>query len=560
MLKTSIFSFFFLQMRSIVTYKLRIRSATLSQFHLADLFKYVVNRIPERIALLSENGPVSYKELDQRSSRLAAGLFAKGIRQGDHVGIYLMNGPEFLESFFAIVKIGAVPFNINYRYGYEELLYLLSNANAKAIIYDIQFSEHINKLNEKLSTLEICISVGNEMGLVPGEFSYNELLKFEYNFDGYARSENDYILQYTGGTTGLPKGVMWSHKSFFFACLGGGGLYAGAPPISMPDEQGKIAFGAPPLKILPCAPLMHGAAMWTALSGILGGMTLVLDPMRKGFNAHEIWDRVEHEGVNILQIVGDAMAIPLLNALKPKTKKWDLSSLVHLGSGGAIFSRHNKSEFKGIFPKCVIADGMGTSETGISGMGSTPAKEGFMKLPITDRQQVVIDNRIADINEIGYLAKAGNTPIGYYGDEQKSKELFKHIDGKTWVLTGDRAKRDSLNTLILYGRGSTCINTGGEKVYPEEVEEILRSHPSIFDAAVVGVTDSKWGELVSAVISITEGSDSPSLQEVKTFCASKLAGYKCPRQLRVVNTLKRSPAGKQDYKWVRSIFNGNEKK
>ena len=203
---------------------------------------------------------------------------------------------------------------------------------------------------------------------------------------------------------------------------------------------------------------------------------------------------------------------------------------------------------------------MGTSETGISGMGSMSLQEGIMQLPLTENQQVIIDDRIAGINEIGYLAKSGYTPIGYYGDELKSKELFKYIDGKTWVLTGDSAKRNSKNTLVLYGRGSTCINTGGEKVYPEEVEEILRSHPSISDAAVVGVSDAKWGELVCAVISLTEGFESPSLSEIKTFCAIKLAGYKCPRKLRVVSVLKRSPAGKQDYKWVRSVLGEGNKK
>jgi fatty-acyl-CoA synthase len=516
--------------------------------------------VPERIALLSADGPVSFKELDLRSSKLAAGLYAQGIRQGDHIGIYLMNGPEFLESYFAIIKIGAVPFNINYRYGYEELLYLFDNASAKGVIYDVQFSEYINNLIDKIPTLEVCISVGNKMGLSYKEFRYHDLLKYDNDFEDYFRSENDYILQYTGGTTGLPKGVMWPHKNFFFACLGGGGIYAGLPPISMPDEQGKIASDASPMKILPCAPLMHGAAMWTALSGILGGMTIVLDPMKNGFNANKTWDKVEHEGVNIMQIVGDAMAIPLLNSLKSKTKKWDLSNLVHLGSGGAVFSRHIKAEFKKILPKCTIADGMGTSETGISGMGSMSLQEGIMQLPLTENQQVIIDDRIAGINEIGYLAKSGYTPIGYYGDELKSKELFKYIDGKTWVLTGDSAKRNSKNTLVLYGRGSTCINTGGEKVYPEEVEEILRSHPSISDAAVVGVSDAKWGELVCAVISLTEGFESPSLSEVKTFCAIKLAGYKCPRKLRVVSVLKRSPAGKQDYKWVRSVLGEGNKK
>lgn len=536
------------------------RGFKLSQFHLADLFEIVAARIPDRVALADEKGALTYAQLDARSARLAAGLYGQGIRRGDHVGLYLMNGPEYLESFIALIKIGAVPFNVNYRYGFEELKYLFGNADATAVIHGAEFSPLVERLKTELPKLSISIGVADAEGLVDAGFDYEALMHSVVDDAIFERDENDYLLQYTGGTTGMPKGVMWPHKAFFYACLGGGGMYLRKPPIDLPKEQGDTAESMYPMRIMPLAPLMHGAAMWAAWTSLLGGVTIVLDPLRGGFNAERIWDRVEREGVTSVQIVGDAMAVPLLDALNENPARWDLSRFMHLGNGGAVFSQHIKDGFKGPVPNIMITDGMGTSETGISGMAAPLIKQegqegGFMRLPVDNNQAVILDGRIVEVGEVGYLSRTGHTPIGYYGDPDKTAEIFQEIDGTLWVLTGDQARLDDDNMMTVLGRGSTCINSGGEKIYPEEVEEVLRAHPAIHDAAVIGVADPKWGEAVSALVSLSKDMDAPSLGDVKDFCRDKLAGYKHPKALKVVSEIQRSPAGKQDYKWAKAVFN-----
>lgn len=506
-----------------------------------------------------DKGAITYSQMNERADRLAAGLAEHSIARGDHVGLYLMNGPEYLESFFAIIKLGAVPFNVNYRYTADELLYLFGNADAKCVIHGAEFSEIVKKLKAELPDLSVSVAVDDGQGGDPtrsNSLAYEDLMQTASANSRYERSEDDYMLQYTGGTTGMPKGVMWPHKAFFFACLGGGGMYLRQPPIKNPEEIAEMAVNGPPLRVLPVAPLMHGAAIWTALSGILGGVTMVLDPMRSGFDPEGIWDRVEREQVNVLQIVGDAMAVPLLNSLKAHPKRWDLSRLVHFGSGGAVFSKHIKEALKKHLPFTMMADGMGTSETGISGMSEPATDGGYMRLPSDEFQQVIVGDRIGEIGEIGYLSRTGNTPIGYYNDPVKSPEIFKEIDGMTWVMTGDQARLDADGMITVLGRGSTCINSGGEKIYPEEVEEVLRAHPAIHDAVVVGMPDEKWGQTVSAVVSLSSGTDVPDLDELKDFCRGDLAGYKLPRRLKIVEEISRSPAGKQDYKWAKTVLEG----
>lgn len=527
------------------------------QFHLAELFEIVAQAIPDRLALCDDKGEVTFSQMNDRADRLAAGLYNQGIRRGDKVGLYLMNGPEYLESFFGVMKIGAVPFNVNYRYLYDELEYVFGNADAKAVIHGAEFSNLVARLKSNLPLLTLSIAVEDGQGDDPAaanSLAYEDLMTSEPLTEPYDRSEDDYILQYTGGTTGMPKGVMWPHKAFFYACLGGGGIYLGMPPISDPEELSEIVQKAPPIRNLPVAPLMHGAAIWAALSALLGGITMVLDPMRGGFSAENIWDRVERENVNILVIVGDAMAVPLLEALRANPDRWDLSKMFHLGSGGAVFSGHIKDALREILPNVIMGDGMGTSETGISGMGEPATKGGFMRLPVNETQTVIVDGRFAELGEVGYLSRTGHTPIGYYNDPDATEEIFQKIGGKVWVLSGDQARIDDDGKLTVLGRGSTCINSGGEKIYPEEVEEVLRAHPSIHDAAVVGMPDSKWGQKVSALVSLSSGVDTLDLDDVKTFCGETLAGYKLPRALEIVPEIKRSPAGKQDYKWAKSIF------
>lgn len=515
-----------------------------TQFHLADLFNIVAAAVPERVAISDPQGQLHFGELQKRVEAFAAYLHQQGIGRGDKVGLYLHNGRAYIESFLAVVYVGAVPFNVNYRYQSSELQYLFSNADAKAVIYDDKYVSQAVDLQTALPFLELALAVSDYEPFVvrKGPFLH-----------AYERDEQEYILQYTGGTTGQPKGVMWPHKAFFYACLGGGGIYVRKPPIEHPEQQAVMAQQSWPLRIFPLAPLMHGAAMWTALAGLLGGACLVLEPMYDGFSAEEIWDRVAKDQVNVLQIVGDAMALPLLAALQAFPQRWEVPSLVYFGSGGAVFSQHVKTAIQTQLPQITITDGMGASETGISGMGETTA-EGVMRLPAHEQQQVITEGRFAQVGEMGVLARSGHIPIGYYNDPQKTAEIFIHINQQLWVLSGDMARLDADGMITLFGRGSTCINSGGEKIYPEEVETVLRAHTDIADVVVVGVPDAGWGEIVAAILAVEDGRSAPDLQTIQAFCVNTLARYKVPKQIKYVPHIERTPAGKQDYRWARLQF------
>lgn len=525
-----------------------------SQFHLADLFEGVAAAVPDRLAVIADSARLTYAELNERCDRLAAGLAAHGVGRGDSVGLYLYNGPAYLEGFIAACKLGAVPYNVNYRYRADELRYLFGNADSAAIIHGAEFSPIIREIRGDLPRLKVTVAVDDGSGAdVTGSVPYAELLGHEPG-GPWPRSEDDYMLCYTGGTTGMPKGVMWPHRAFVFACAGGGGYFNPHGVLVEPQDIDSRARDGYQLKMFPLAPLMHMAAMWAVWSALLNGLTIVLDQGRT-FDAERMFDTAEREQVNMIQFVGDAMAVPLRDCLRANPGRWNLSSVFNLGSGGAVFSQHLKDDLKALVPSAGITDGLGASETGISGMAEK-SDEGVMRLLADDRQQVVVDGRIARVGEMGFVARTGNTPIGYYGDPEKSAEVFQTIDGKLWAVSGDAARLDPDGKITVFGRGSTCINTGGEKVFPEEVEEALRSHPAIFDAVVTGQKDERWGERVVGVVSQRPGTDRPELDAVKTYLGPLLAGYKLPRALVWVDEIKRSPAGKQDYRWAKDVAEG----
>ncbi len=525
-----------------------------SRFHLADLFETVARTVPDRIALIGANERLTFAELDDRCDRLAAGLAARGVGQGDPVGLYLYNCPAYLEAFIAACKLGAVPYNVNYRYRAEELRYLFANADSVAIIHGAEFSPIIREVRGDVPTLKLTVAVEDGSGAdISGSVPYAELLAHEPG-GPWERSEEDYLLCYTGGTTGMPKGVMWPHRAFVFACAGGAGYFNPHGPITKPEDIESRARDGYPLKMFPLAPLMHMAAMWALWSGLLNGVTIVLDEGHV-FDPERVFDIAEREGANMIQFVGDAMATPLRDALRANPGRWNLSAVVNLGSGGAVFSQHLKDDLKALVPSANITDGMGSSETGMSGMAEK-SDEGVMRLPANEFQQVVIDGRIAAIGETGFVARTGNTPVGYYNDPVKTAETFVTIDGTLWAVSGDAARRDEDGMITVFGRGSTCINTGGEKVFPEEVEEVLRAHPAIFDAVVAGQPDERWGQRVIGVVSGRPGIARPAFDDVKSFLAERLAGYKVPKSLIWVDEVKRSPAGKQDYRWATEVAAG----
>ena len=522
-------------------------------FHIADLFDITAEAVANRWALVSDQRSVTYAALAERTDKLAAALAAEGLQRGQHVGIFLTNCPEYVETFIALVKLGAVPFNVNYRYQSEELVYLFNNANAAAVVHGASLASIVDEIEGRVPSLRMRIEVADVFDTGNGaSLDYEALIQSaDRPQQPFPRSEDDYLLLYTGGTTGMPKGVMWPHRAFFFACLGGGGLFHPSGPVTQPQDIAERAQNGYQLRMLTVAPLMHGAAIWSALAALLGGLTLVLDTS-KTFDADCIWSVIERHSVNIVQIVGDAMAIPLRDALKLHPGRWSLDSVVGFGSGGAVFSAHVKADIQELLPNVMITDGMGSSETGISGMAE-PSPDGMMRLNANEYQQVIVEGRIGLVGETGLVGRAGHIPLGYYGDPEKTAEAFQEIAGQRWSITGDSGRLDADGKITVFGRGSTCINTGGEKVFPEEVEEVLRGHPHVFDAVVTAKPDERWGERVVAIVSSRRSHDpAPSYDDLKTFAAQHLAGYKVPREIIWVESIPRSPAGKQNYQWARS--------
>lgn len=523
-----------------------------STFHLADLFETVAATLPDRVAVISDSLSLTFSELNGRANRVAFGLANHGIKRGDTVGIYMLNRAEHIEAFIAIIKMGAIPFNVNYRYTSDELRYLLVTAKAACVIHDPEFADTLAQASKGLSDLKLCVSVDNgKEACAKGGLRYSDLLQSETK-GSWIRDESDLILTFTGGTTGFPKGVMWPHKAFLFACAGGAGMFNPAGPIVEPADIADRAARGYPLRVFPIAPLMHGAALWTLWSSLLNGITIVLDESGK-FDADAIWDRIVKYDVNIIQIVGDAMAIPLRDALKENPSRWDLSKIFNFGSGGAVFSQQVKDDIRVFLPPTAgITDGLGSSETGISGLAAA-SSEGLMSLPSDENQKVVVGDRFAEIGETGLIARSGHIPVGYYGDPEKSAEVFRMLDGRLWAISGDSGRLDNDKNITVFGRGSTCINSGGEKIFPEEIETALRSHPAINDAVVAGRKDERWGEIVVGIISLKPGNEKPDEAQIREHLIGQLARYKIPKALIWAEEIPRSPAGKQNYRWAKEV-------
>ena len=523
-------------------------------FNLADLFEIVAGCVPDRLAFRCGAQQLSYRELDRRATKLASALRARGIRHGDNVGIQLHNSAAYLEAFFACCKIGAAPVNVNYRYVADELAYLFGTLELRALVYGAEFETEVARTLPRLATLRTLLRVGSAAPPAGVEAYEAAVASGSDVLADPGRSDDDIYMLCTGGTTGMPKGVMWPHKSILMAALGGGGIYFGRPPIQRPEELAEFVPQGPPLTYFATAPMMHGAAMWASLISLLAGHTVVVNDEPR-FDAVHVWDIVVRDGVNILSIVGDAMALPLIQALEREPARWDLSRLITFGNGGAVFSQTLQARLKALLPRINISNSLGSSESGlIGGKDRGDHHGGFMVFEPRPDIAVVDDERriVTAPGAEGTLARTGYTPIGYYGDPAKSAETFVTIAGRLWVLTGDRARIDEHGHYVVLGRGSMCINTGGEKVYPEEVEEAVRSYDAIQDVLVVGVPDERWGQKVVAVVALAAGA-SFDREEFDRVCRDKLAGYKLPRAVVVTDEVRRSPAGKADYGWAKKV-------
>ncbi|MBM4214433.1 MAG: AMP-binding protein, partial [Gammaproteobacteria bacterium] len=482
-----------------------------------------------------------------RVEQLAAALDHRRLRAGDTLALHCGNRPEYLIGFFAACRLGVLPFNVNYRYVEAELEYLYANAKTAAALVEHEFLPRVSGLK---CCPQIVIAVGEADA--EGDTGLGAALRAGANLPAPARvpRSDDALIIYTGGTTGMPKGVVWGHHDMLLASLGGGGFFSRKGLIATPEEIIERVRESPPLVTFPVAPLMHGAALWAALSSIFAGHTIVLQAER-GFDPVNVLDLCARERVNILVIVGDGMGRPLADVLAANAGRWSLETLVHVGSGGAVFSQAVQQSLRHSLPRLHTSSSLGTTESGTLGAG-TAEGGGLMRFaPRADIHVLVDGSRFAAPGEEGVLARSGPLPQGYFGDAERTARTFVTLEGKRLAITGDSARLEADGSVTVLGRGSTCINTGGEKVFPEEVEQALKAYPAVFDALVVGVPDPRWGERVVAVVSLRDGGavDAESLRE---HCRTLVAGYKVPCALIFVVEVQRTNTGKPDYVWARA--------
>ncbi len=525
------------------------------QFNLADLFEHAVDTWGEREYLVAGGERRTYAHMEERANRLAHHLADQGIGPGDHVGIYGVNSVEWIESLWAIFKLRAVWININYRYVADELAYLFANADLKALIHDDAFSDRVAGVAAQMPDLRHRLVIGGDRS-ADGAFEA-AMAEGSPKRDFAPRSGDDRYILYTGGTTGLPKGVVWRHEDVLFALGGGIDILTGeraTKPEDLAERGRKMGFA---ITFLPIAPLMHGATQWAVMGQSFMGNRVVL---MSQFDAHEVWRLVEAEKVNSLMMTGDAMARPLIEALDEEpSKTCDLSSLLSLSSTAAVFSPSLKDQYLERFPGIVLIDAIGSSEGGGNGVvilekGKTAMRGGPTVSPVAGT--VVLDDDLRPVEPgsgvVGRVARSGDIPVGYYNDPVKTAATFVEVDGTRYVVPGDMAVVEDDGSITLLGRGSQSINSGGEKIFPEEVEAAVKSHPAVYDAVVVGVPDERWGQRVSAVVQAREGT-TPDLASVQEHCRTKIAGYKVPRELHLVDVMQRSPSGKADYPWAKKV-------
>jgi acyl-CoA synthetase (AMP-forming)/AMP-acid ligase II len=522
-------------------------------YNLADLFEAVADAVPEREALIVGDRRLTYGALDERANRLANHLLATGVRPGEHVGLQLMNGTEYLEGMLAAFMIRAIPINVNFRYVEAELRYLFDDADLVALLYHRQFAARIAAVAPESPMIErfLVVEDGSDDQPVDGSLAYEDALAFASpdRPDAIERSSDDLYCVYTGGTTGMPKGVVWRHEDIFKAAMGGGDITQMGNHVTGPEE---LASRVPDIGLISLAtpPLMHSSAHWLAFQTLFTGGTLVMTPLGR-FDPPTIWDLVTREKVAILVVVGDAMARPLVDELEANRDRYDPSGLWVIGSGGAAMAETTKKRILDLLPERMIADGFGSSETGVLG---SKLGRGGATFVVNDQTAVLGDDGTPvrpGSGVAGRLARRGHIPLRYHKDPEKTAKTFLEAGGVRWVLPGDMATVEDDGTITLLGRGSLTINTGGEKVFPDEVEAPLKEHAAVADAVVVGVPDDRWGERVVAVVQPRGGSAPPTLEELQQHCRASVAGYKVPRGLVLVEKVVRTPAGKPDYKWAR---------
>jgi fatty-acyl-CoA synthase len=527
--------------------------------HFATLWEHISDTIPGQTAIIHGNRYVTWSEFDDRAAKLATLLRESGLGSGSKIGLYLHNGNEYLEAQYAIFKIGACPVNVNYRYMDSELVYLLDNADADAIFFETCYADRVQQIIHHLPGIKLLIQVDDGTGeLMREAVGFEDSIEANEPLQRLEQDPKDLYMIYTGGTTGMPKGVMYENGDMCSLMLMGYAFRGIQPPDNYSQVAGAISQVSEndlhPVSLVAC-PLMHGTGMWLgAMMALNLGGSVVTVPNLK-FDADELLQTVEATRATEIVIVGDAFAKPIAESLETAIRKgnpYDISSVSRIISSGVMWTADTKKRLLE-HGDMVLLDAMGSSE-------------GSMGLSITTREAInetakfvinadarVFNDQDLEVSpgsgEIGMIGTAGIVPHGYYKDPDKSSTTFREIDGVRYSFPGDYARVEADGSLTLLGRGSMSINTAGEKVFPEEVEEIIKEHSSVYDCLVVGVPDDKYVERVVALASLQEGSLATA-DELISHCKSSLAGYKVPKQILLVPQVQRASNGKADYKWA----------
>ena len=543
-------------------------------FNLAEVIRAVAKAVPTREALVYDDNRLTYAAFMSRVDRLASALASRGLghhtdrsslknwQSGqDHVALYLHNCPEYIEGIVGSYAARLAPFNVNYRYVAEELRYLLADSQARVIIFHSAFAATLAAIQTELPGLRLLLQVADDSGapLLDGAEWYEEFLASAPLTPLPAPSPDDLYILYTGGTTGMPKGVLWRQGDIYPAALGGRKISTGVEYDTIESIVENAREGG--MRVLPSAPFMHGAAHWMALNALGNGNTIVLPHNPTTFDPKDFCETINRERVNIALIVGDAFGRPLLDELDHTPR--ELSSLVLLISGGAALTSPVKTALLDRLPSLAIMDGLGSSETGQQASqvvsAGAPITTGTFK-PGTGLAIVSADLDLrleAGHEDLGWLAQFGRVPLGYLGDGEKTARTFPVIDGVRYSVPGDRARLTADGNLELHGRDSVTINSGGEKIFAEEVEAALAHHPAVYDVIVTGRPSERWGSEVVAIVQFRHGF-SASYEDLTATCAEHIARYKIPKDLIVVDRIERSPAGKADYRWARSLVTNSE--
>jgi len=536
-------------------------------FNLAAISEAIAAAIPERECIVFRDRRLTWNDVNQRTRRLANYLAARGLgchrerrelanhESGqDHLGLYLYNGNEYLEGMLGAYKARVAPFNVNYRYVEDELIYLLNDADCRALIYHARFVPILDKIRSRLPKLEVFLQVPDEsgLGLLPGAVDYEDALRQSSAEVPAAKlSPDDLYILYTGGTTGMPKGVLWRQEDIFFGALGGN--QPGGVKVESIEAMVETAKNGT-MRTLPAPPFMHGAAHWMAFTAMHQGGVIVVQKDPGHLDPNDIWATIEREKINFMTIVGDAFGRPLLDQLEKNT--YDLSQFRIILSGGAILTPALKEAFLDAIPHLMIVDGFGASESGGQGqqvtMKGMKASSGNFQM---NQDTIVLTTDLSarvepGSDQSGWLARAGHVPLGYYKDAEKTAKTFPVVGGVRYAVPGDHATVGADGVISVLGRGSVSINSGGEKIYPEEVEKAIKSHPAVYDVVVVGTPNERFGQQVTAVVQARPG-DQPDREQLIEATAQHLARYKLPKAVVFVDQIVRSPSGKPDYRWAK---------